>query len=109
MAVRVLDPTFAVLPYRSLGNAALARAAELGASHADFRFERVRYQSVAVRDGALQGASDSEDLGFAVRVVHGGAWGFAAGVVVTVSEAVRVTEQAVAVARVAADMTSRPV
>jgi TldD protein len=109
MGARALDPTFAALPYRGLGDAALARAADLGATHADFRFERVRYQSVTVRDGALQGASDTDDLGFAVRVVHGGAWGFAAGVVLTVEEAVRVAEQSVAVARVAAAMTSSPV
>lgn len=104
-----LDPTFTGLPYRSLGDAALGRAAELGAAHADFRFERVRYQSLSVRDGVLQGASDSEDLGFAVRVIHGGAWGFASGVVLTPEEAVRVAETAVAVARVAATMTSAPV
>ncbi|GAA5148639.1 TldD/PmbA family protein [Nocardioides marinquilinus] len=104
-----LDPTFTDLPYRSLGDAALARARELGAGQADFRFERVRYQSLRVRDGALQGASDAEDLGFAVRVVHEGAWGFASGVVLTTDEAVRVAETAVAVAKVAAQMTSRPV
>ncbi|MBB3045047.1 TldD/PmbA family protein [Nocardioides soli] len=109
MGARELDPTFTALPYRGLGDAALARAAELGASHADFRFERVRYQELAVRDGALQGASDTEDLGFAVRVVHGGAWGFASGVVLTTDEAVRVAETAVAVARVAAEMTGSPV
>lgn len=109
MGARELDPTFTALPYRALGDAALARAAELGASHADFRFERVRYQDIVVRDGALQGASDTEDLGFAVRVVHGGAWGFASGVVLTPDEAVRVAESAVAVARVAAGMTGRPV
>ena len=104
-----LDPTFTALPYRVLGDAALQRARELGASHADFRFERVRYQHLGVRDGALQGASDTEDLGFAVRVVHRGAWGFASGVMLTPDEAVRVAESAVAVARVAAAMTTRPV
>ncbi|MEP9365151.1 TldD/PmbA family protein [Nocardioides sp. CN2-186] len=109
MSARSLDPTFTALPYRSLGDVALQRAGELGASHADFRFERVRYQSLSVRDGALQGASDQEDLGFAVRVIHGGAWGFASGVVLTVDEAVRVAETAVAVARVSAEMTSAPV
>lgn len=77
--------------------------------HADFRFERVRYQSLTVRDGVLQGANDQEDLGFAVRVIHRGAWGFASGVVLTPEEAVRVAETAVAVARVAAEMTSTPV
>ncbi|MBA2952677.1 TldD/PmbA family protein [Nocardioides sp. MAH-18] len=109
MGARELDPTFTALPHRRLGDAALARAAELGASHADFRFERVRYQELVARDGTLQGASDVEDLGFAVRVVHGGAWGFASGVVLTADEAVRVAESAVAVAKVAAEMTSTPV
>ncbi|GGO67947.1 TldD/PmbA family protein [Nocardioides deserti] len=104
-----LDPTFTALPHRSLGEVALSRARELGASHAEFRFERVRYQHLGVRDGALQGASDAEDLGFAVRVVHRGAWGFASGVVLTPEEAVRVADTAVQVARVAAAMTTTPV
>src|ERR671920_2033238 len=106
---RSLDPTFTALPYRALGDAALTRARELGASHADFRFERVRYQRLGVRDGVLQGASDTEDVGFAVRVIHRGAWGFAAGVVLTPDEARRVAETAVAVPQVAAAMTSPPV
>ena len=38
-----VDPTFLALPFRSLGEVALARATELGATHADFRFERVRF------------------------------------------------------------------
>ena len=104
-----LDPTFSALPYRALGDAALARAAALGATHADFRFERIRYQRLGVRDGVLQGAADTEDLGFAVRVIHGGAWGFASGVVLTDDEAVRLAETAVAVAKVAAEMTATPV
>jgi TldD protein len=104
-----VDPTFTVLPYRALADAALSRARDLGVEHADFRFERVRYQRLGVRDGALQGASDSEDLGFAVRVIHGGAWGFASGVLLTPGEAAQVADRAVEVARVAARMTSSPV
>lgn len=104
-----IDPTFTALPYRRLANAALSRARDFGVTHADFRFERVRYQHVSVRDGSLQGAEDSEDLGFAVRVVHHGAWGFASGVALTLDEAVRVAEQAVNVALVAAEMTRSPV
>ncbi|WP_323792397.1 TldD/PmbA family protein [Nocardioides sp.] len=104
-----LDPTFVDLPFRRLGDAALSRARALGVSHADFRFERVRYQSLSVRDGVLQNASDTEDLGFSVRVIHRGAWGFASGVLLTPEEAVRVAETAVAVAEVAATMTSTPV
>src|SRR3954452_10333222 len=104
-----IDPSFTGIPYRRLAAAALSRARDFGVSHADFRFERVRYQHLSVRDGHLQGAEDSEDLGFAVRVVHHGAWGFASGVALTTDEAVRVAEQAINVALVAAEMTRSPV
>ncbi len=104
-----VDPSFLDLPFRRLAGAPLGRADELGVSHADFRFERVRYQQLGVRDGVLQGAGDTEDLGFAVRVIHHGAWGFASGVVLTPESAAAVAERAVAVARVAAAMTSTPV
>ena len=104
-----IDPTFTALPYRRLAEAALARARDFGVGHADFRFERVRYQHFAVRDGRLQGAEDSEDLGFAVRVVHEGAWGFASGVVMSRDAAIKVAERAVRVAQVAARMTRKPI
>jgi TldD protein len=104
-----VDPTFTALPHRKLGDAALQRARDFGVEHADFRFERVRYQHLGVRDGVLQGASDAEEIGFAVRVIHKGAWGFASGVVLNTDEAVRIAEEAVQVAQVAAGMTTRPV
>ncbi|WP_426244638.1 TldD/PmbA family protein [Nocardioides sp. LHG3406-4] len=109
MSQQGIDPTFVELPFRALSEAALGRARELGVTHADFRFERVRYQYLGVRDGALQGATDAEDLGFAVRVIHRGAWGFASGVILTSDEARRVAEAAVAVAEVASAMTTTPV
>ena len=87
-----IDPSFLALPYRRMAEAALARAQDFHVTHADFRFERIRSQDVRVRDGRLQGAADSEDLGFAVRVILDGAWGFASGVVLTPESAVQVTE-----------------
>src|SRR4051794_26984555 len=109
MAENEIDPTFLALPYKRLGQVALSRARDFGVTHAEFRFERNRYQYFSVRDGVLQGAQDAEDLGFAVRVVLDGAWGFASGVALSESEAVRVAETAVTVAQVAAKMTSRRV
>jgi TldD protein len=109
MAQNEIDPSFLALPYERLGQVALARARDFGVTHADFRFERNRYQYFSVRDGVLEGAQDAEDLGFAVRVILDGAWGFASGVALTESEAVSVTETAVTVAQVAARMTRRPV
>ncbi|MGZ4436628.1 MAG: TldD/PmbA family protein [Nocardioides sp.] len=104
-----IDPSFLALPYRRMAEAAMARTQDFHVSHADFRFERIRTQDVRVRDGRLQGASDSETLGFAVRVVLDGAWGFASGVVLTAESAVQVAETAVRTAQVAATMTTVPI
>jgi TldD protein len=109
MAQNEIDPTFLALPYKRLGQVALERARDFGVSHADFRFERNRYQFFSVRDGVLEGAQDAEDLGFAVRVILDGAWGFASGVALTESEAVTIAETAVTVAKTAAKMTTRRV
>ena len=104
-----IDASFTALPYRRLAEAALTRAQDFHAEHADFRFERIRTQDIRVRDGRLQGAADHEVLGFAVRVVLDGAWGFASGVVLTPEAAVGVAETAVRTAQVAAAMTATPV
>jgi TldD protein len=100
-----MDPAFLALPMRSLADAALQRAQELGAEHADFRLERIRGQHMSLRDGRLEGTHDGEDVGFGVRVVHGGTWGFASAVDLTVDEAQRVAGQAVELARAAHDMS----
>ncbi len=93
-----VDPTFLTLPLARLAQAALERARDFGVTHADFRLERNRHQYFSVRDGALEGAQDGEDLGFAVRVVLDGAWGFASGVALTESEAVTVAETVISAA-----------
>ena len=96
-----VDPEFLALPFSKLSAAALERARDFNAEHADFRLERLRSQRLTLRDGALVDGSEGDDLGFAVRVVVDGTWGFAAGNGLTVDEVVRVTEQAVRVASVA--------
>lgn len=100
--VHQIDPSFVALPLRALADAALARARALGAEHADFRLERVRSASWRLRDAKPSGSSDTTDLGYAVRVVHGGAWGFASGVDLTMDGAARVASQAVAMAKLSA-------
>ncbi|MFE7559734.1 TldD/PmbA family protein [Kitasatospora sp. NPDC057500] len=98
-APRAVDPLFLAYPLHALADAALTRARELGAAHADFRLERVRSASWRLRDARPSGTSDSVQLGFAVRVLLDGAWGFAAGVDLTPQAAASVAAQAVAVAR----------
>jgi TldD protein len=100
-----IDAAFLALPMRALADAALTRAQELGVDHADFRLERIRGQQMSLRDGRLEGTHDGEDVGFGVRVVHEGTWGFASAVELTVDEAVRVAGQAVDIARAAHQMS----
>lgn len=97
-----IDSSFVALPLRALADAALARARALGADHADFRLERVRSASWRLRDARPSGTSDTTDLGYAVRVVHGGTWGFASGVDLTMDAAAKVASQAVAMAKLSA-------
>ncbi|KQS66617.1 TldD/PmbA family protein [Modestobacter sp. Leaf380] len=99
---RSVDESFLALPLSALTDAALTRAVDLGCEHADIRVERIRTQTLRLRDARVEAAADGEDLGLAVRVVHEGTWGFAAGVVLTAAEAVRLAEEAMLVAQVSA-------
>ncbi|HEX2073740.1 MAG TPA: DNA gyrase modulator, partial [Geodermatophilus sp.] len=103
---RDVDASFLDLPLSALTEAALTRAVDLGCEHADLRVERIRTQSISLRDARLEALAHGEDLGLAVRVVHEGTWGFAAGVVLTAAEAVRLAEEAVAVAKISAAVNS---
>src|SRR5450432_4711922 len=109
MPSRDIDPSFLDLPLSELADAALTRARELGATAADLRVERSRSQHLRLRDGSLEGRLDDEDTGFAVRVVHEGTWGFAAGVDLTPDSARHVAEQAVAIARASRPVNREPV
>jgi TldD protein len=95
-----IDEAFLALSLARLTDAALTRARELGVSHADFRVERIRNLQLRVRDHELEGALDDEDTGLAVRVVHDGTWGFAAGMDMTPEAAAALAERAVDVARI---------
>ncbi|MEO6887208.1 MAG: TldD/PmbA family protein [Jatrophihabitantaceae bacterium] len=104
-----IDPAFLAMPARELAGAALNRAQELGAEHADFRLERIRVATLSLRDAQPDSSTDSEDVGLAVRVVHNGAWGFASGIVRTADAAAELADRAVATAKISRVLSSRPV
>ena len=104
-----IDPEFTAYPLRELADAALGRARKLGASHADFRAERISGQRIGLSDGNLETQYDSDDLGLAVRVIVDGTWGFASAVDLTADAAAQAAAEAVDVARVAAAINSEPI
>ncbi|OZM82929.1 TldD/PmbA family protein [Pseudonocardia sp. MH-G8] len=94
-----IDPEFRALPLAALADAALGRARELGAQHADVRVERILSQGIDLRDGSVSAVSDTTTLGLAVRVIVDGVWGFASHVELTSERAAATAERAVVVAR----------
>src|SRR2546425_893647 len=87
---------------RDLGRRALDTARTRGASYADVRFVRREVEDAQVKNGALENVDRVDSLGFGVRAIADGAWGFAASQVTTAAEADRVAALAVEVARASA-------
>ena len=89
--------------------AALARAAALGATYADIRINRYRRESIATRERQVQNVSRSASYGLGLRVLVNGAWGFAATNNVEPAAARLAAEQAVSIARANAALVTRKV
>lgn len=104
-----LDAGFLALPLDRLADVALARASARGAVHADFRLERLRVQKIVARDRELQTSMLSETVGFSVRVVHKGAWGFASSTELTPEAADAVARRAMDIAEALAPLNTEPV
>ncbi|MFI5099220.1 MAG: TldD/PmbA family protein [Actinomycetes bacterium] len=104
-----VDAEFLALPLRAIADAALSRCRVLGVEHADVRVARMRTQILRLRDAEPESAIDAEDLGLAVRVVHDGCWGFAAGIDLSADEAARLADQAVAMARLSRPLSTERV
>ena len=102
MATVELDAEFLALPLEAVRSAALDRARALGCEHAEIRVERIRSQVARLRDGRLETSADDHELGLGLRVVHDGAFGFAATVELTSDAAGLLADQAVATARATA-------
>jgi TldD protein len=101
-----IDPEFTAYPLRELAGAALQRARDLGAEHADFRAELIRDQQIALSDGQLETIFDGAETGLAVRVVVDGTWGFAAAADMSAAAAAAAAADAVELARVAAAVST---
>src|SRR6185436_17744494 len=106
---RSVDPDFLALPLDRLADVALGVAASRGATHADFRVERLRNQVIVARDHELQTSVETESVGFSVRVVCKGAWGFAAGIDLTNDAVSALALRAIEVAEALARLNTEPV
>ncbi|HEY7268563.1 MAG TPA: TldD/PmbA family protein, partial [Dehalococcoidia bacterium] len=81
---------------------ALDTARMRGAAYVDVRLVHFQSESVTVRNRKVEGLVVEENMGFGVRVIVDGYWGFAASNNLTAPEADRVAAQAVKIAKASA-------
>ena len=76
-----------------------------GAGYADIRIVRTSQERISVRSGVVDTLSFDESLGFGVRVLVNGCWGFASSHDITSKEVDRVTALAVNIAKASATLS----
>ena len=76
-----------------------------GAGYADIRIVRTSQERISVRSGVVDTLSCDESLGFGVRVLVNGCWGFASSHDITSKEVDRVTALAVNIAKASATLS----
>lgn len=94
---------------KDLALRALDAAQAAGAAYADVRILTEESESLSVKDGKVGGVNRSLSAGFGVRVIAGGAWGFAASPSVERKEIERIARLAVKVAKASAKLKIKDV
>jgi len=84
---------------RDLAELALDTAKSRGATYADIRIIEERHENINVKNGAVGSINESESIGFGVRVITNGSWGFSSSSHMTREEIERVAAEAVAIAQ----------
>ena len=106
---RGIDADFLDLPRHELAEAALSAATAAGASHADLRIHRLSTEIIQLRDGELETAVVSREVGLAVRVIVDGTWGFASHAELAPAVAAETARRAVHVATTLATLNNERV
>jgi TldD protein len=104
-----IDADFWDLPRHQLAEAALSAAKAAGASHADLRLHRISTEMIQLRDGELETAVVSREVGLAVRVIVNGTWGFASHAELAPAVAAETARRAVQVASTLAALNTERV
>ena len=87
---------------------ALDLARMRGAGYADIRVVLTNQERFSVRNGVVDTMSMDESIGFGVRVLVDGSWGFASSHDLSLSEVDRVTDLAIQIARATALVPPHP-
>jgi TldD protein len=94
---------------RQILTTALDAATDAGATYVDVRVLEAVSESLSTRGAIVEGLDRSESLGYGVRVLCNGAWGYAASPRLDLGEVSRIASMAVEVAEASSTSQTRPV
>ncbi len=109
VAAEELMSPLAVKFKKTLADVALNAATSAGASYCDVRIGRYLNQFITTRELNVENVVNTESAGVGVRVIAGGAYGFAATNDMSPDSVANAARQAVAIAKANAKLQSEPV
>jgi TldD protein len=87
---------------QELANWAIETATRRGATYADVRVMDIRHRDISTKNGEVGTLAESESFGIGIRVIAGGAWGFAGTDLLTREGVEACAAEAVAIAKASA-------
>jgi TldD protein len=109
IAAEDLMAPMAVAAKKALADVAMNAATKAGASYCDVRIGRYLNQFITTRDLNVENVVNTESSGIGVRVIAGGAYGFASTNSMAPDAVATAARQAVAIARANARLQTEPV
>jgi TldD protein len=109
VAADVLTTKIDVALKKKLATTALETATKAGATYCDVRIGRYLRQFVITREDKVENVVNTESTGAGIRVIAGGAWGFAASSDLTVDGIATATARAIAIAKANSKFQTDPV
>lgn len=95
--------------FRRLADTAIYTAEKNGASYSDIRFCRNRNQSISAREVRVESISDNSSIGFGVRVLVNGTWGFASSHVINEDVIAEMSRRACEMAKANSILQRKPI
>ncbi len=108
-AAEVLATPLEAALKKPLADAGLEAARSAGASYCDVRIGRYLRQYVMTREDRVENVVNEESMGAGIRVIAGGAWGFAATNVLSMRSVADAARRATAIAKANARLQEMPV
>ncbi|MFP4460498.1 MAG: TldD/PmbA family protein [Candidatus Zixiibacteriota bacterium] len=94
---------------KDLAQRAINLAKIEGASYADIRMINDKHETIITKNGIIGSMSQADTIGFGIRVIVDGSWGFASSAETNPDEIDRVTKQAIQIAKASSMLQTEPV